>query len=100
MNWSVSRFAVLQFSAQPCGEAGASNERGPVEHGEGGRARARLRGVQRAGGEQAVVRGIDYGHRRVLLSGEPADVRGVFDAAVDGKSFGAVELVVQKPVAI
>ena len=56
--------------------------------------------MQRAGGEQTVVGGIDYGHRGVLLGGEPADVRGVFDAAVDGKSFGAVELVVQKPVAI
>ena len=56
--------------------------------------------MQRAGGEQTVVRGIDYGHRRVLLGGEPADVRGVFDATVDGKAFGSVELVVQQLVGV
>ena len=56
--------------------------------------------MQSAGGEQIVVRGIDYGHRRVVLAGEPADVRGVFDAPVDGEAGGAVEVVVQKPVGV
>lgn len=56
--------------------------------------------MQRAGGEETVVRGIDHGHRRVLLGGEPADVRGVFDATVDGKAFGSVELVVQQLVGV
>lgn len=56
--------------------------------------------MESAGGEQIVVRGIDYGHRRVVLAGEPADVRGVFDAPVDGEAGGAVEVVVQKPVGV
>jgi len=85
---------------QPRSDAGASDERGPIEHGEAGRSRARLGVVQGARGEQVVVRRVDRGHGRVVLRGESADVRRVFDAAVDGEADGAVEFVVQHFIAV
>jgi hypothetical protein len=85
---------------QPRSCAGASDERRPIEHGEAGRPRARLGLVQRASGEQMGVRAVDHRHGRIVLRGEPADVRGVFDAAVDGEARGAVELVVKHLVAV
>jgi hypothetical protein len=81
-------------------DASAGYDRGPIEHGEARCPRARLGGVQRARGEQVVVRGVDGRHRRVVLRREAADVRRVFDAAVDGEADGAVEFVVQHLVAV
>lgn len=85
---------------QPRRDASAGYERGPIEDGEARRARARLGLVQCASGEQVVVRAVDRGHWRVVLRGEPADVRGIFDAAVDGEADGAVEFVVQHLVGV
>ncbi len=51
--------------------------------------------MQGPSGEQVVVRIVDGGQGRVVLRAEPAHMRGVFHAAVDGKADGAVELIVQ-----
>lgn len=85
---------------QPRCDASASYERGPIENGEARRARTRLGGVQGAGGEQVVVRGVDRGHGGVVLRREAAHVRGIFDAAIDGEPDVAVEFVVQHLVAV
>ena len=87
-------------SVQPRRDASTSYECGPIQHGEARRARARLGVMQRASSEQVVARDVDRGHWRVVLRGEPVDVCGIFDGAVDGEANGAVEFVVQQLVCI
>ena len=79
---------------QPRRDASAGYERGPIEHGEARRSRARLSFMQGASSEQVVMSGIDCGHWRIVFRGEPTDVRGVFDAAVDGETNGSIEFIV------
>lgn len=44
--------------------------------------------------------GIDCGHWRIVFRGETTDMRGVFDAAVDGVTDGSIEFIVQQLIAI
>jgi hypothetical protein len=47
-----------------------------------------------------VVSGIDCRHWRIVFGGEPTDVRGVFDAAVDGETGSSIEFVVQQLISV
>ena len=47
-----------------------------------------------------MVRGVDCRHRRIVLGGQSADMRGVFDAAIDGEAGRTVEFVVQHLVTV
>jgi hypothetical protein len=56
--------------------------------------------VQGTSGEQVVMSGLDCRHWRIVFRGEPTDVRGIFDAAVDGETGGSIEFIVQQLIAV